>query len=254
MNQSTYIPLPAARAFSLLRLLLWAVMGICTLAALETITTSTAHGANPSRREDAAAERERALRRGDQFDVMQTNLDLTREELAAMKADLEKMKNELAAARAENAALKSTLEKSEQVRLKEREVLLEEVGKMIAASSSGSKKSTRTTAKSTTSTATTASAPKTAQGDGASGTASTPAATSANPAATETPAPEKPSRPRAADDTGYSHVVQKGQTLGLIAQAFREQGVNVSVDDIVKANDLPSREIKPGQKLFIPKK
>jgi len=52
---------------------------------------------------------------------------------------------------------------------------------------------------------------------------------------------------------GYEHVVLKGQSLWAIARAFQKEGVNVSVDDIRKANNLSNDDLlKVGQKLFIP--
>ncbi len=54
---------------------------------------------------------------------------------------------------------------------------------------------------------------------------------------------------------GYEHVVQKGQSLWAIANAFQKQGVKVTVDDIRRANKLKEGAfLKVGQKLFIPKK
>lgn len=59
--------------------------------------------------------------------------------------------------------------------------------------------------------------------------------------------------PQSAD--GYEHVVQKGQSLWAIANAFQKQGVKVTVDDIRIANKLKEGSfLKVGQKLFIPKK
>ena len=56
-------------------------------------------------------------------------------------------------------------------------------------------------------------------------------------------------------EEGYEHVVEKGQTLWIIAKAYKDQGVKVSVDDIRKANNLKASDsIRVGQKLFIPHK
>ena len=53
---------------------------------------------------------------------------------------------------------------------------------------------------------------------------------------------------------GYYHVVASGETLTLICEAYRENGVNVTVSQIRKANGLTNNSVlKPGQKLFIPK-
>jgi LysM repeat protein len=63
---------------------------------------------------------------------------------------------------------------------------------------------------------------------------------------TPPPAPKK--------EKGYSHVVAPGETVTMIVQAYRDQGVKVTAAQIRKANGLtPDSVLKPGQKLFIPK-
>ena len=53
--------------------------------------------------------------------------------------------------------------------------------------------------------------------------------------------------------SGYDYTVQKGDTLLAIAKAYREQGVKVSTDEILKANPgLDPKTMKVGQKIFIP--
>jgi LysM repeat protein len=47
--------------------------------------------------------------------------------------------------------------------------------------------------------------------------------------------------------------VKNGYTLITIAKAYQEQGVKVTVDDILKANPgLDPKKLKIGQKVFIP--
>lgn len=48
--------------------------------------------------------------------------------------------------------------------------------------------------------------------------------------------------------SGYEHVVESGQTLSAIAQAYK-----VSSSSIKKANNMKSDTVRVGQKLFIPK-
>lgn len=48
--------------------------------------------------------------------------------------------------------------------------------------------------------------------------------------------------------SGYEHVVESGQTLSAIAEAYK-----VSSSAIKKANNLKSSTLRVGQKLFIPK-
>jgi LysM repeat protein len=68
---------------------------------------------------------------------------------------------------------------------------------------------------------------------------------------TATAAPSTPNKP----EQGYEYVVQPGQSLWAIADAYQKSGVNVTVEDIRKANNLGKTDtLKVGQKLFIPKK
>jgi len=59
-------------------------------------------------------------------------------------------------------------------------------------------------------------------------------------------APTKPER-------GYEYEVKSGDTLSTILQAYREQGVKVTTDQVLKANPgLKPERMKVGQKIFIP--
>jgi LysM repeat protein len=58
-----------------------------------------------------------------------------------------------------------------------------------------------------------------------------------------------------AKEKGYHHTVESGESLWAIVQAYREQGVTVTVDEVRKANNLSKNDsLKTGQNLFIPKK
>ena len=53
--------------------------------------------------------------------------------------------------------------------------------------------------------------------------------------------------------SGYDYTVQKGDTLLAIVKAYREQGIKVTTDQILKANPgLDPKTMKVGQKIFIP--
>ncbi|MBI5821088.1 MAG: LysM peptidoglycan-binding domain-containing protein [Verrucomicrobia bacterium] len=54
--------------------------------------------------------------------------------------------------------------------------------------------------------------------------------------------------PAGGSEQGYEHVVEKGQSLSVIAKAY-----NTNIDAIKKANNLKSDTVFIGQKLFIPK-
>ncbi len=54
-------------------------------------------------------------------------------------------------------------------------------------------------------------------------------------------------------EKGYEYVVQKGDTLSIIAQTYRENKVKVTAEDILKANPgLKPEKMHVGQKIFIP--
>jgi len=69
---------------------------------------------------------------------------------------------------------------------------------------------------------------------------------------TPPPAPaanDAPSTP----DKGFEYKVQPGDSLSIIAQAYREKNIKVSVDQILKANPgLKAEKLRAGQKIFIP--
>jgi LysM repeat protein len=53
--------------------------------------------------------------------------------------------------------------------------------------------------------------------------------------------------------TGYDYEIHKGDTLSAVAKAYREQGIKVTADEILKANPgLDPKTMKVGQKIFIP--
>ena len=69
-----------------------------------------------------------------------------------------------------------------------------------------------------------------------------------------TPAPpENPGQGSATPEKGFEHTVASGDNLSTIAQAYREKGIKVTVDQILKANaGLVPEKMKVGQKIFIP--
>lgn len=196
---------------------------IVSLTCLSGLPAQT----NPSTREDSEAERKKLLRAADQIDIIQAELDTLRAQADQNRAEIDRLKNELAAARSENAmlkndilTLKSAVEKLDTVRAQERELLLKEVSKIVA-----------------------------------DGSKNHPAPVVPPPATKkeEPPAPQPESSPAA--ETGYTYTVQKGDTLWAIVEAYHEQGVKVTVDEIRRANKMSKNQsLQTGQKLFIPKK
>lgn len=82
-----------------------------------------------------------------------------------------------------------------------------------------------------------------------------PASSGRGPAAgkARTARPAPAGGDEALPEKGFEYTVQQGDTLSVIVQAYREKGVKVTVDQIVKANPgLRPDLLRPGQKLFIP--
>ncbi|MBI3850821.1 MAG: LysM peptidoglycan-binding domain-containing protein [Verrucomicrobia bacterium] len=68
-------------------------------------------------------------------------------------------------------------------------------------------------------------------------------------------APVTDTAPTATADRGkgYEYEVQSGDTLSVIVQAYREKGIKVTVDQILKANPkLEPTKLRVGQKIWIP--
>jgi LysM repeat protein len=67
------------------------------------------------------------------------------------------------------------------------------------------------------------------------------------------PVTETVPTPRGVDETGFTYQVKPGDALSVIAQAYREQGIKVTVNQILAANPgLDATKLKSGQKIFIP--
>lgn len=65
----------------------------------------------------------------------------------------------------------------------------------------------------------------------------------------EASTPDKPSVP----DKGFEYTVKKGDSLSLIVQAYRDNNIKITTDQILKANPgLKPERLRPGQKIFIP--
>jgi len=61
--------------------------------------------------------------------------------------------------------------------------------------------------------------------------------------------------PTASSGSGkvFEYVIQNGDTLSTIALAYREKGIKITSDQIVKANEgLKPNSLKVGQKIYIP--
>ncbi len=57
----------------------------------------------------------------------------------------------------------------------------------------------------------------------------------------------------ASSDKVFPYVIQKGDSLSVIVQAYREKNIKVTVDQILKANPgLNENKLRVGQKIYIP--
>jgi regulator of replication initiation timing len=219
--------------------------------------------AGPGALQDEEAAREKLLKASDQLDNIQANSEATKTSVDGMKSDVAALQAAVTKLQTDNAALRQQLAdtqaaldqfKTEQI--KARQTLIDNVADMIASQDASSGKSTKKKKETpTTETPTAASGPVKTPDSQAAATSLAPppdAAPSAPTASTpddndSIPPPPKPQK-------GYYHVVASGETLKLICEAYRENGVNVSVTAIRKANGLTDKSaLKAGQKLFIPK-
>jgi LysM repeat protein len=84
---------------------------------------------------------------------------------------------------------------------------------------------------------------------GKSLTATAPRAKATPAPSSENPASEKTNTP----DKGFYYEVKKGDTLSIIVQAYRDNNIKVTKDQIIKANPgLVPEKMRVGQKIFIP--
>ncbi len=217
---------------------------------------------NPGAQQDAEDAREKLLKAADELDNIQANSEATKLSVDGMKADVASLQESVTKLQADNAALRqqmadmqTALDQFKVEQIKARQTLIDNVAGMIAAGkgTSATKKKKEASVSETTAEI---SGPGKSSGSQANATSLAPppdtpstsatggdAATSGN----DTPPPVKPQK-------GYYHVVAGGETLTMICAAYRENGVNVTVSEIRKANGLTEKSVlKTGEKLFIPK-
>jgi citrate synthase len=213
---------------------------------------------DPGAQQDAEAAREKLLKASDELDNIQANSEVTKTAVDGMKADVTALQAAVTKLQGDNAALsqqvtdlQSAFDAYKAGQIKERQTLIDNVAAMIAAGKAGTKpakkKKDATDAESTEITpAKTSDAPSNTPSLSPPPDASSATVNTSGPDDT-TDAPVKPSK-------GYYHIVASGETLTLICAAYRDKGVNVTVSQIRKANDLTEKSsLKPGQKIFIPK-
>jgi LysM repeat protein len=73
------------------------------------------------------------------------------------------------------------------------------------------------------------------------------------PPAVPTTTVENPTPPGPGPQKGYDYTIQRGDTLLAISKAYREQGIKVTTEQILKANPgLDAKSLIVGKKIFIP--
>ena len=71
--------------------------------------------------------------------------------------------------------------------------------------------------------------------------------------AVSTTVTDNPAAATSGPQKGYDYTIQKGDTVLAIAKAYREQGIKVTTDQILKANPgLDPKSLIVGKKIFIP--
>ncbi len=212
-------------------------MTFFSLVSLFVLILITPVGAQtPAGREDLESERRKVLRTADLVDSIQSAQEQLQTEIAELKTKSKTAQEQLDAVQSENqklrtdlVTLKSAIEKSEEARLKERELLLKEIGTLFSEK--------------------TKSFP---QSNGDALLKVRDEEFNAKKPTKEIAPSQELKEPK---EKGFYHVVEKGHTLSGIAEAFKQQGVIVTINEIRKANGLSKTDvIHVGQKLFIPKK
>ncbi|MDB6015904.1 MAG: Peptidoglycan-binding LysM [Pedosphaera sp.] len=70
---------------------------------------------------------------------------------------------------------------------------------------------------------------------------------------TKPPVADPPTPTKADDGNGYNYAIKEKDTISLIAQAYRQQGVKVTAAQIIEANPgLNPNKLIVGKKIFIP--
>ena len=215
---------------------------------------SSLRAQDPAAQQDAEAAREKLLKASDELDNIQANSETTRVAVDGMKTDVASLQQTVTKLQSDNSVLKQQLAdlqaafdqyKADQT--KERQALIDNVAAMIANAKSSRKKKEIVNPDAGVSSAEPGPEVHSAMEPAAPGLAPPPD-NSANDSAGDTTPPPPPK------EKGYYHVVASGETVSMIAAAFRDQGVKVTVSQIRKANGLtPDSVLKPGEKLFIPK-
>ena len=218
----------------------------------------------PGSVQDEEAAREKLLKAADQIDLMESNSEANKATLDSIQTQLTKLQDTNTALKLQVSTLQDTVQQQQETidhmqadRLKDRQAMIDEVAALVAG------KSSEHHAHHVEEDA--APAPEHHDADEATDTAPPPHKEHTEPLA---PPPDNDSSPSATTESsapaaptethhphkGYMYVVKAHETLSLIVDAYRDQGVKVTVAEVRRANGLTSKSVlHTGQKLFIPK-
>ena len=199
----------------------------------------------PAAQQDAESDRERILKASDELDSIQSNSEATKAEVDNMKDQITRLQAANAQLTQDLADLRAAFDKAEADRTKERQVLVDEVAQLVASR----------TAETTHTHHHPAETQPAGDDGGATATASADTEIHHAPPPSLAPPPDNPPpAPAPKRQKGYYYTVQSGESITMICQAYRDQGVKVTVASVLRANGLTSKsKLHPGQKLFIPK-
>jgi len=233
---------------------------------------------DPGASQDAEAAREKLLKASDQIDQMAATSESTKAALDGLKAQLAQIQADNTALKAQVSTLQDTVTKQQDAlaeekaaRVKDREKIINEVATLVAgkghhsapAATDDDASAPPTPPKKHTVAAESGDSTASEKLDAAlnpppdtssSGPVKYPSSNKKTEAAADSD--EKPAATPApvVHHKGYYHTVMPHETLSMIAEAYRDHGVKVTVAEIRKANGLTSKStLKTGQKLFIPK-
>jgi LysM repeat protein len=198
------------------------------------------------RGQDAALE-ERLNKLTGQIEDLRAAREADQKRIADLTRELEIVREQAAKPNANYASqddLRRLAEKMQELdknREHDKDLILKEInklGKAVAAPVPSAKKSATT-------------------GDGASAASvpvPTPPSKRSQPAPPENsgPGPRTDSKPTS-PEKGYEYIIKQGDTLSLIVQAYHDQNIKITVDQILKANPgLKPEKLPVGKKIFIP--
>jgi len=208
---------------------------------------------DPGSRQDAEAAREKLLKAEDDLENIQANSEATKtsvdgmkNDVATLQATVTRLQNDNASLQLQLTQMQAAFDQYKEQQLKSRQKLIDDVAGLIAAS-----KVTGKSGKKKTDADTDAATPAKPADSTPTPSNLAPPPDNSQPPSTasidNTPPPPKPQK-------GYYHVVAPGETLTMICNAYKENGVNVTVAEVRKANGISENGgVKAGQKLFIPK-